>query len=128
MEVPRLGVESELQPPAYTTSTATQDLSRICNLHHRSRQHRILNRLSGVGIKPMSSWMLVRFISTEPRWELFVLLICVCMHWLRLWHAEILGQGIALRPSRDPGCCSDNTETLTCWVTGELPYLFLTEV
>ena len=27
MEVPRLGVESELQPPAYTTATATRDLS-----------------------------------------------------------------------------------------------------
>ena len=26
MEVPRLGAESELQLPAYTTSTATQDL------------------------------------------------------------------------------------------------------
>ena len=27
MEVPRLGVESELRQPAYTTATATQDLS-----------------------------------------------------------------------------------------------------
>ena len=32
MEVPRLGVELELQLPAYTTATATQDLSCICNL------------------------------------------------------------------------------------------------
>ena len=31
MEVPRLGVESELQLPAYTTATATWDLS--CQLH-----------------------------------------------------------------------------------------------
>ena len=29
MEVPRLGVESELQLLAYTTASATQDLSRI---------------------------------------------------------------------------------------------------
>ena len=36
MEVPRLGVQSELQLPAYTTATATPDLSRICNLHHSS--------------------------------------------------------------------------------------------
>ena len=28
-EVPRLGVESELQLPAYTTATATPDLSHI---------------------------------------------------------------------------------------------------
>ena len=45
MEVPRLGVESELQLPAYTTATAMQDLSRIFNLHHSSRQHQILNPL-----------------------------------------------------------------------------------
>ena len=29
MEVPRLGVESELQLPAYATATATPDLSPI---------------------------------------------------------------------------------------------------
>jgi len=38
MEVPRLGIESELQPLAYTTATAMQDLSRVCDLHHSSRQ------------------------------------------------------------------------------------------
>ena len=41
MEVPRLRVKSELQLLAYTTATATQDPSCICNLHHSSRQHRI---------------------------------------------------------------------------------------
>ena len=40
MEVPSLGVESELQPPAYTTATARWDLSLICDLHHSSRQPR----------------------------------------------------------------------------------------
>ena len=43
MEVPRLGVPSELQPPAYTTATATRDPSRICDPHHSSRQHWILH-------------------------------------------------------------------------------------
>ena len=42
MEVPRLGVESELQPPAY----AKPDLSNIYDLHHSSSQHRILNALN----------------------------------------------------------------------------------
>ena len=46
MEVPRLGVELELQLPAYTTATATPDLSRICDLHLSSQQRRILNPLS----------------------------------------------------------------------------------
>ena len=41
IEVPRLEVETEWWPPAYTT--ATQDPSRICNLHHSSWQHQILN-------------------------------------------------------------------------------------
>ena len=38
MEVPRLGVESELLPLAYATATATAmwDRSRVCNLHHSS--------------------------------------------------------------------------------------------
>ena len=43
MEVPRLGVESELQLPAYTTATATQDPSHACDLHHSSWQCRTLN-------------------------------------------------------------------------------------
>ena len=46
MEVPRLGIKSELQLPACTTATATPDLSRVCELHHNSWQHWILNPLS----------------------------------------------------------------------------------
>ena len=48
MEVPRLGVKSELQLPAYTTDTATQDLSCICDLQQSSLQRQILNPLSKV--------------------------------------------------------------------------------
>ena len=43
MEVPRLGVKLEL---AYARATATRDLSLICDLHHSSRQRRIVNPLS----------------------------------------------------------------------------------
>ena len=46
MEVPRLGVKSELQLPAYTTATAMQDPSHIRDLHHSPWQHQILNPLS----------------------------------------------------------------------------------
>ena len=42
-EVPRLGIESEPQLPAYITATVTQDPSCACNLH---RNRRILNPLS----------------------------------------------------------------------------------
>ena len=43
IEVPRLGVESELQLPAYITATATWDPSCVCNLHHSSWQCWILD-------------------------------------------------------------------------------------
>ena len=33
----RLGVKLELQLPAYTTATATPNLSHVCDLHHGSR-------------------------------------------------------------------------------------------
>ena len=46
IEVPRLGVELELQLPAYTTATASPDPSHIYNLHHRSLQHRIPDPLN----------------------------------------------------------------------------------
>ena len=38
MDIPRLGVESERQLPAYAAAPATWDLSRVCNLHHSSQQ------------------------------------------------------------------------------------------
>ena len=46
MGVPRLGIQLELQLPAYTTATATSDLSHVCDLHHSTQQHRIPNPLS----------------------------------------------------------------------------------
>ena len=44
-DVRMLGGQLELQLPAYTTATATPDLSCVCDLHHSSRQGRILNPL-----------------------------------------------------------------------------------
>ena len=45
-EVPRLGVELELQLLAYTTATVTQDPSPVCDLCCSLQQHWILNPLS----------------------------------------------------------------------------------
>ena len=47
MEVLRLGVELELQLPAYTTASAKGDPSHSCNLQHSSQQHWIVDPLSG---------------------------------------------------------------------------------
>ena len=49
----------------YTTATAMPDLSRVCDLHHSSQQHWILNLLS----EPSTSWFLVGFTSTVPQQE-----------------------------------------------------------
>ena len=46
MEVPRLGTELELQPPAYITATATWDPSHISDLRCSAQQCQILNPLS----------------------------------------------------------------------------------
>ena len=72
MDVPRLGVKSELQLPAYTTATATPDLSLVCDLPCSSWQGRILNLLSGAKDRTCifmeTSW----FASAEPQWELLL--------------------------------------------------------
>ena len=46
MEVPRLGVKSELQLLAYATATATRNLSHVCDLPHSLQQNRIPHPLS----------------------------------------------------------------------------------
>ena len=62
MEVPRLGVESALQPTVYTTAIAAQDPNHICDLHDRSWQCRIFNPMSkardGTCILMHTSWVL----------------------------------------------------------------------
>ena len=58
MEVPRLGVELELWRPAYARDTAMWDPSRVCDLHHSSRQCQILNpteRGQGLNLQPHGS-------------------------------------------------------------------------
>ena len=75
MEVRRLGVNSELQLPAYTTATAMQDLSHICDLHHSSRQCQILNRLSEardqIRILMDASWVNHRATTRTPQVSYF---------------------------------------------------------
>ena len=70
MEVPRLGVGSELQLPAYATATVTRDPSLIFNLHHSSRRHWILNLLNeardGNCILMDTSWVHYRWAMMGP--------------------------------------------------------------
>ena len=70
MEVPRVGIKSEIWLPAYTIATAMQDLSCVCNLHHSSRQRQICNPLSEARDRThnlmISSWI----VSAAPQGEL----------------------------------------------------------
>ena len=71
MEVPRPGVESELQLPAYTTATAMPELSCICDLHHSLWQCQILNLLSKARdqtLKLMGA--MLGSYPAESQWEL----------------------------------------------------------
>ena len=69
----RLGVELELEPLAYNTATAMPDLRRVCDLHHRSQQHWILNPLSEARNRTFVLMDTVGLITTEPGQE-------VCPH------------------------------------------------
>ena len=55
VEVSKIGVESELQLLAYTTT----------HNNARSPSHRV-----EPGIEPASSWILVGFLTAVPQWEL----------------------------------------------------------
>ena len=77
MEFPRPGAESELQLPAYTTATTTQDSSRVCDLHHSLQQCHILKPLEWhQGSSPYSQRDSVRFSAcwatpgTPGKWPL----------------------------------------------------------
>ena len=78
MEVPGLGVESELQLPACATATATWNPSHIFDLPHISRQCQIPVPPSNARDRTTSSWILVRFVSTAPQQEL--------PSWTPWWH------------------------------------------
>ena len=53
MEVPRPGVKSELQLPAYTTATATWDLSQVCTYTTAHSNAGSLTHAAGLGMEPV---------------------------------------------------------------------------
>ena len=72
LAVPRLGVELKLQLLANATATAiaTQDPSCACDLQHNLRHCQILYPLSEARNGTTSSWIVVRFVTTEAQGEL----------------------------------------------------------
>ena len=67
LEVPRLRVKLELQLPAYTHSHSNtgSEPSRVCDLHHSSGQHQILNPLSQA-----RDWTCILMKASQ-----------ICFHW-----------------------------------------------
>ena len=116
MEVPRLGVELELQLPAYTTATATQDLSNVWNLHRSSQQCQILNPLSEARDRTLilvdSSWVCYYWATTGVPTLIF--LGCAC------GIQKFQGQVSNPCQSSNPSCFSDSTGSLTHCTTREL--------
>ena len=71
----------ELQLPGYTTATATQDLSRVCDLYTTARSNDgSLTRWTRPGIEPTSLLILVEFVCkplSHSRNSWIVFLICL---------------------------------------------------
>ena len=90
MEIPRLGVESELQLPAYTTATATPDPSHVCDLHPNSQQCRILNPLSKARNRThnlmVSSWVHFYCATTGTLGTTFLTYTAACSNARSLTH------------------------------------------
>ena len=69
MEVPRLGVQSKLQLPAYATATAMPDPRSATYATAHGNAESLAHR-GRPGIESMSSWILVGFITAVPQREL----------------------------------------------------------
>ena len=70
MEVPRLGVKSELHLLANSTPKGISDLSHVCNLHHSSWQCWVLNPLN----ETRNRTLILMDTSPEPQQELPLIL------------------------------------------------------
>ena len=84
MEIPRLGIEPELQLPA--CATALPDLSHICDLHHSSWQCQLLNPLNEARgqTQILMDTGLVRFhwaITRTPTATPYFRLLILCVLW-----------------------------------------------
>ena len=79
LEVSRLGVESQLLPPAHTTAKPNPSL--VFDLHHNSRQCRILNLLSrDQGLSPHPCGSQLGSLTAEPQRELLHYLFKIPLH------------------------------------------------
>ena len=115
MEVPRLGVESELWPTAYAGATATWDLIQASSTTYTTAHSNAgsLTQWARPGIEPATSWSLVGFFhhcatSGPPSYPFFFFFFFfpTPLSYLQLsefYYMVLLPQGLCT-------CC-------TCWDT-----------
>ena len=112
MEVPWLGVESELQLPAYTTATATLDPSHGCNLYHSSRQHQIPNPPSET-----RAWTLILVDTSQIHFRCTTTGTPDIAFLKRIGNTKSI---ISLTRSSQPPSCLRHLECFACWVSAIL--------
>ena len=116
-------------PAAYGSSQARGQVRAVAaslrhsHSHTRSKPHlciphslcntRFLTHWAGPGIKPASSWILVRFLTTEPQWEL-----CMCFYlgwvvaYLLSFSGVLLGSRFVFGSHHLSRCLSTTQEIL----------------
>ena len=113
MEVPRLGVQSELQLLIYTT--ATSGPSRICDLHHSSRQRWILNPLSEAWDQTCNltvpSWICFRCAMMGTPYQVFMKILLFGHGSFHLLAVELPDFGV----TPDLYLSLSHTQNLKCW-------------
>ena len=94
MDVPRLGVESELQLLAYTKPQQHQIRTPSANYTAAHSNAGSLTHRAKAGIEPVFSWILVRFIITEPQQELSFFFVFLPFIGPLLQHMEVPRLGV----------------------------------
>ena len=134
MEVPRLGIELELQLPAYPTDTATLDLSHIWDLHLNLHQCWILNPLIEARDQTcILTDAMLGSLPTDPQWELPPRIISsrnFCI-WGWVWEGELgvhcasnLTSVLQYVRSKSGGCWVVETLFLKDWEQEPQPFYF----
>ena len=109
MEVPRLGVKSELQLLAYTTVTAMRDRASSANYTTAPSNIGSLTHWVSPGIELASPWTLVRFISALPQWELRF-----CSIWMLCGIVKnVIVHGLRVVKALLSICLGSNPSTIT---------------
>ena len=94
---PRVDIKSELQLKPMPWPQQHQNWAASATYTTAHSNTRSLTYWVGPGIKPISSWILLRFITTEPQWEFSDLFYCFvfCVYLLFLFSISFISTLVA---------------------------------